>query len=221
MAGARHGTGPALIKPTARFFGVLLLIVAFAATPFFWLIARDMVSVSFVHDKQVAEQRQRLIFAGLVDEVQRRRDIDHMPSRKMASIVLSYPSCETVLGGEIRIDHRTAQTNRDPIYRNPAEVLEFFRTVAPNRLTMRGYEISETSRAFGNLEASALRACIAATPFQGGCIGYYEKTTAARGSRFEDGLIALGFLKVVDGATAGPRDYCYSLPKVEVVGEHP
>lgn len=207
-------------KPTARFFAVLLVVVAFAATPFFWFMARDMASVSFVGNKQVAEQRKRLVFAGLVEEVQRRRDIDHLPSREMATIVLSYPSCETVVGGEIRIEHRTAKANRDPIYRNPAEVLGFFRTVAPNRLAMRGYEISEASRAFGNLDASALRACIAATPFQDRCIEYYEKTMAKKGSRFEAGLVALGFLKVVDGETAKSPDYCYSLPTVEVVGEH-
>lgn len=220
MAGPRHGTGPALTKPASRLLAILLLIVAFAAAPFFWLVARDMASMSSVSDKQVAEQRKRMIFAGLVDEVQRRRDIDHMPSRKMASIVLSYPSCETIVGGEIRIGHRTARAKREPIYRNPAEVMEFFRTVAPNRLTMRDYAIGEASRAFGNFEASALRACIAATPFQGRCIEHYEKTTATRGSRFEDGLVALGFLKVVNGATASLPDYCYSLPTVEVVGEH-
>ena len=220
MAGARHGTGPTLIKRTRRLLVVLLLIVAFAATPFFWLIARDMANISYASDKQVIDQRKRTIFVGLVDEVQRRWDIDnHMPSRTMASTVLNYPSCETVVGGEIRIDYQTSRIKTDPIYRNRAEVLGFFRTVAPNRLTMRGYEIGRALQAFGSLEASALRACIASTPFQDACIKRYEKIVAGRGSRFEEGLVELGFLKVVDGAAASWPDYCYSLPEVEAVSE--
>lgn len=192
-----------------------------AATPFFWLIARDMVSISFASDPQVVEQRKRVIVAGLVDEVQRHSDIDDMPGRAMTSIVLNYPSCETVVGGTIRIDHRTTKTRPEPILRSRAEIAGFFRGIAPNRLAMRGYQIHQASQAFGSFAASAIRACIAATPFQAGCMENYRKAVADKGSDFEMGLVEVGFLKVVDGASSDSAGYCYALPDIEILSAGP
>ena len=210
-----------MIKRPRRLFVLLLLIVAMAATPFFWLVARDMASISFASDPQVVEQRKRVIVAGLVDEVQRYGDIDDMSGRVMTSIVLNYPSCETVVGGTIRIDHKTKKTRPEPILRSRAEIAGFFRDIAPNRLAMRGYQINQASQALGSLGASAMRACIAATPFQTGCLETYQKAVADTGSHFEMGLVELGFLKVVDGASSDSPGYCYALPDVEILSAGP
>ena len=221
MAGAGDGTGAALKKRPHSFSCSILLIFVVAVTPFCWLIGRDMVSISFTSNEKMIEERKRLIFAGLVDEVQRHRDLEHTPSRTTASTVLNYPACETIIGGKVRIDHQTTRTKSDPVYRNPAEVLGFFRSVAPDRLAVRGYKIGQTSRALGHFEASFLRACIASTPFQNACLDRYEGAVAKTGSSFEEALLELGFLKAVDGpAGASPR-YCYSLPIVETAGERP
>ncbi|WP_156420175.1 MULTISPECIES: hypothetical protein [unclassified Sphingopyxis] len=210
-----------MIKPTPRLLVVLFVIIAFDATPFIWLIARDMASVSFVSDKQVIEQRKKAIFAGLVDEVQRRQDIDHVPGFVLTSIILSYPSCETLVGGTIRIDHKTSRTRPEPILRSRAEIAGFFRAIAPNRLAMRGYQINQASQAFGSLEASVIRACIAATPFQATCMENYQKAVADKGSRFEERLVELGFLKIVAGASSDWPGYCYALPDIEISSERP
>ena len=220
MAGARHRTDPALIKRPLRLLVVLLAILAFAATPFIWLIARDMASVSFVRDKQMIEQRKGVIFAGLVDEVQRRQDIDHVPGFVVASTIL-YPSCETLVGGTIRIDHNTSKTIPEPILRSRAEIAEFFRAIAPNRLVMRGYQIHQASHVFGSLKASFIRACIAASPFQAKCMENYQKAVADKVSRFEKGLVEMGFLRVVDGNPSDWPGYCYALPDIEILSEHP
>lgn len=209
------------MRKRARRLSILFLILAFVATPFFWLVARDMTSIWFAGDERTAAQRKSVIFIGLVDEVQRNRDIGRIPGSAMPSIMLSHPACDTLVVGKIRTDYPTTSstTGSDPIYRSRAEILDFFRTVAPDRLVMRGYRVGQASKAFGSFEASVLRACIAATPFQDMCMARYERAVAAEGQRFEDGLVELGFLKVVSSPASRAPGYCYSLPQIEMAGE--
>lgn len=216
MAGARKRASPALtaVKPSsrARWFRWAVLILLIAATPFFWLIARDALLILRADEGHGKEIARNIVANRLVETIRFSKAAPFSREPLYLTIVLD-PSCFVIDGTSFAPSKTPAEPGsfRDKKFPSLEEILSNHRWIAEREVQDLVFR-TQISDSFSTSELIALNGCIAATPLARWC----ENKVSVRIDKMGD----MTYRKVaarlgLKAQQAGEPDReCYMLPEV-------
>jgi hypothetical protein len=202
-----------------RFVRYLLLALCFAVTPFATLVTIDMVGLWTSENKLQYDRRHQAIYATLVDQAERGEQWSNTADEPMYVITQRVP-CNRLVVSEVERIERTSDSSL-----SAEEIVKFLNWRIPvTESEFHNWGLgpkirhAEAAQTITPLAASALRACIAATPFSGWCIQRYSERVRNSDLKFEEKLLHMELIRKIEGATKGWRQYCSIVPEIQLDG---
>jgi hypothetical protein len=188
----------------------LAFMLLLACIPALWLIGRDVFRLAIASDRIERETYENQIIRSLLDEFDRANSVTGRNRFLLHSVPFPSP-CYSLSFSEIRPNYQflPSAVSRDGRYDLHYQSISAY-SVASGSV----FQIARNARAREGLsafQASALRACIAATPFASSCITHVEKALIPIDAEFDRQAVRWG-LKVPVRLPSGQRGYCQAQP---------
>lgn len=188
------------------------LILLIAATPFFWMVARDAILIQRASEGSGAETARWLLVTRLANTI----DDAGLSARTREPFYLTMlfdPSCfvlaeEELLPSDTPAGKSSFRDGREP---SLSEILSTHRMLA-ERMINQNIQYGTIAESFSTPELVLYNACVAATPFAGACKTRISTRIDARYDRAaEEAFRVFGIKAKQAGA---PNRYCYTMPEV-------
>ena len=214
MAGARCGTGPALIpgerRNNARWIRWSIVLLMIAATPFTWLLSRDAVLMMRASAGEGEETAREILVQQFQQTIESSK-IARDTRTPMRLTMLLDPDCFIIDGARLRVsDTPPAQSSLREGKLPSINAILFQHRFLAERQTRKFAESKNISDSFSTSEISILNACMSATPFGGWC----EDRISARLDRGYDRALAdvTTFFGTKLPLADAKNHYCYTMP---------
>lgn len=192
--------------------GVLLIVFLFSL-PAAWLIARDMISVQLASTADQRRVTRSAIIDGLIYEMDRMNSIDSIDEAGVLTTMSFNQPCYSIAMSAVRTNERflPSTISRDGRYDINSQMVAV--GVAARFHVRNIARHLDAKDRFSPFAASALRACIAATPFRKSCLDHATDILGRSAKRFNQESIEWG-LQVPIRSTPGDRHqrFCRALP---------
>lgn len=191
---------------------VALLFVLLLSLPAIWLIGRDMISLQLASTPDQRRVRESAIIDGLLHEVNRAKAMESEGNLILSSRSISQP-CYTIPLSSIQKNWQfllsaiSKGTDYDTNYQMIAV------RVAAENFIRYDARYMDAKEKFTSLQASALRACIAVSPFRDRCLAQTTHILGRSTDRYNQQAVELG-LQIPIRSDPGDRHqrYCNALP---------
>lgn len=191
---------------------LLLVVVAIGSVPALWLIGRDMISLQLASTPDQRRVRESAIIDGLLHEVDRAEAMESEGNLILSSTSISQP-CYTIQLSSVQKNEQflPSSISRGTDYDINYQIIAV--RVAAESYIRDDARYMDAIEKFTSLQASALRACIAASPFRDRCLAQTTHILGRSTERFNQRTVAFG-LQIPIRSTPGDRyqRYCSALP---------
>ncbi len=198
----------------------VVLLLGVLSLPFLALITIDLFGLWTSENSQHKQRREHALIDTLVDRIGRTDEWNDSSTDRMDMLSLR-PACNRLHLSEIEFIRPTI--GKELPSANLAESIELQLVIndsmLQNMALVRSYQRARAGRTLTPLQASALHACIAVTPFSRWCTKEYHQAIKATELKFEDGLLHLGLIKKIEGAKVGDAQYCSTVPELRIIDQ--
>jgi len=190
----------------------LAFMLLLACVPALWLIGRDVIRLAIASDRTERDAYQSEITLGLLSEIDRTATIAGGGRTFVHLAVVPTPCYAVPVSAITAYDPLSSQVIADGVLSD----FNFRLTavgVAAKRYFRDVARFQHANRAFSPLQASALRACIAASPFASKCVGHVEGVLRQDDAEFERLAVEWGLMiPLRSDQRNGEVDYCQTVP---------
>lgn len=192
---------------------LIMVTVAFVIVciPAAWLFGRDMLGLQLASSPEHSRRLRNAIFDGLIYEVER-ADVVGSGTNPVSATSFDQP-CYTIPISSVQRDEHflPSAVSKDGNYDISSQIIGV--RVAATFHARRTARLLDAQAKFTVSTASALRACIAATPFSKNCLNYTNRMLGQSGEAFDQQAIMWG-LKIPVRTARDDRHqrYCDAVP---------
>lgn len=194
-----------------RKVGIALAALLFVACiPALWLMARDLIPLMRPATAGERIQYELVVHSGLLDELDRARLMGVGDAVTLHSTV-DNPPCFSVAPSGIRPDKQLLpNSENDTGEYDIGQLLSAVQTYAQSG-AIETARLAQAHKQFTVFGASALRSCIAATPFRSFCVNHAEETLARDNAEIRR-LALRSKVQLPYRSPAGEIHYCNVVP---------
>jgi len=189
-----------------------LVILAVAATPFCWSMARDLFPF-LLADNDEAGNAKAAIALQVVAEHRRL----HIGEAPLSSSISTPAPCYSVPKGSVRTEYRLPNKTSDGIdedFRSSSDMVTMNGYLIPYAHFAEQIELEGLQKNFSPFELAALNACMTATPFARWCDTHFEENMGADHEQVEQRLVIYGFMRHAINEY-GSEILCTTIPSIE------